>query len=115
MARYKGMGAMPPRTKQIFAALHTAIFDTPTMGQLRYLPLSTLMGAAMSSQTVSSRIVSATAGARGSSLKATISRLARLMWRSNERHSLYQVMLAAGHQDASTDAPVHDSLQTGQH
>ena len=53
----------------------------------------------MSSQSVSSRVVPVTAGVKGSSLRATISRLARLVWRSYERHSLYQVMLAAGHEE----------------
>ncbi|MGF6241559.1 MULTISPECIES: hypothetical protein [Paraburkholderia] len=69
----------------------------------------------MSSQSVSSRVVPVTAGVKGSSLRATISRLARLVWRSYERHSLYQVMLAAGHDEALPDTLVHDPRQTGQH
>jgi|HubBroStandDraft_2_1064218.scaffolds.fasta_scaffold3370937_1 hypothetical protein len=68
----------------------------------------------MSSQFVSSRVAPVTAGERASSLRKTISRLARLMWRSSERHSLYQVMLAAGHDEGLPDALVHDPRQTGQ-
>jgi hypothetical protein len=69
----------------------------------------------MSSRSVSSRVVSANAGAQASSLMATISRLARLMWRSYERHSLYPVMLAAGHDEVLQDGLVRDAHQSGQH
>ncbi|SIO53117.1 hypothetical protein SAMN05444168_6464 [Paraburkholderia phenazinium] len=53
----------------------------------------------MSSRSISSRAVPATTRGPAPSLRATLSRVARLMWRSSERHSLYQVMLAAGHEE----------------
>lgn len=58
----------------------------------------------MSSQSASSRAVSTNARPASSSLGATMRRLATVIWRSYERHSLYQVMLAAGcHEDLPAD------------
>jgi hypothetical protein len=68
----------------------------------------------MPSRSVPSRAVPATTGVRAPSLRATISRLARLMWRSSERHSLYQVMLAAGHEEGRPDNRVQRPHSTHQ-
>lgn len=64
----------------------------------------------MSSQSASSRVVPANGRPASSSLGASIRRLATVIWRSYERHSLYQVMLAAGcHEDLPAD--LADRLQ----
>ncbi|HEV3425481.1 MAG TPA: hypothetical protein VG105_17215 [Paraburkholderia sp.] len=63
----------------------------------------------MSSQSASSHVVPATARSSGSSLGATIRRLARVVWRSYERHSLYQVMQATG------DDGLKDEFAQGRH
>ncbi|WP_133894656.1 hypothetical protein [Paraburkholderia sp.] len=68
----------------------------------------------MSSRSVSSRAVPATSGVGAPSLRATLSRIARLMWRSSERHSLYQVMLAAGHEEGLQDNLVQRSRSVRQ-
>jgi hypothetical protein len=67
----------------------------------------------MPSQSVSSRVVPATVGVRAALFRATVSRVARLMWRSSERHGLYQAMLAAGHDEGVRHNLVHDPRQTG--
>lgn len=69
----------------------------------------------MPSQSASSRAVPATVRPQTASLRATIGRLASLIWRSSERHSLYQVMLATGHDEHSPDALAQPLRQTGQH
>jgi len=48
-------------------------------------------------------------------LGATIRRLVRVVWRSYERHSLYQVMLAAGREDSLPDDLVQSPRRTCQH
>jgi hypothetical protein len=53
----------------------------------------------MSSQSVSSRVVPANRRPTAASFVASVRRVARVMWRSYERHSLYEVMLAAGDYD----------------
>lgn len=69
----------------------------------------------MSSQFASSRAVAATVRPQATSLRATIGRLANLIWRSSERHSLYQAMLATSHDEHSPDALAQPLRQTGQH
>jgi hypothetical protein len=62
----------------------------------------------MSSQSVPPHVAAANAVVRASSLLATIGRVARLVWRSSERHSLYPVMLAGAHDEGLQDIRVRD-------
>ncbi|HEY1998401.1 hypothetical protein [Paraburkholderia sp.] len=69
----------------------------------------------MSNPSASSHVASSTARAMPLSLRTTIRRIARLMWRSYERHSLYQVMLAAGHDEDAPDDLALRARRGGQH
>lgn len=57
----------------------------------------------MSSQSASSRVVHASARPAISSFGVTIRRLAKSIWRSYERHSLYEVMLKGGYYEGLPD------------
>ncbi len=61
----------------------------------------------MSSQPISSRTRPAAARPAGSSFKDAFLRFARDIWHSYQRHSQYQVMLAAGRDHGVPEDVVH--------
>lgn len=68
----------------------------------------------MSSQSASSRVVPASARPAVSSFGVTIRRLAKSIWRSYERHSLYEVMLKGGYYEGLPDDLERRTQQMGQ-
>ncbi|RFU44110.1 hypothetical protein [Paraburkholderia sp. DHOC27] len=65
----------------------------------------------MSSQSASSRAAPANRRASAASFIATMRRAVQAIWRSHERHSLYEVMLAAGDFDNLPREPGRHSHQ----
>jgi hypothetical protein len=68
----------------------------------------------MSSQSASSRVVPASARPASASFGVTIRRLAKSIWRSYERHSLYEVMLKGGYYEGLPDDLERRTRQLGQ-